>query len=76
MKKLFLCTVLLGSSTTALAVAPGGPNCGWGNLLLEGQSGLGPHLIAATTNGTSGNASFGLTFGTNCLLYTSDAADE
>lgn len=34
-------------------------------MLFQGQSGLGPHLFAATTNGTSGNASFGLTFGTN-----------
>ena len=79
MKKILLCTVLLGSSTTALAVAPGGPNCGWGNLLLEGQSGLGPHLVATITNGTSGNATFGMTFGTNgCstdgeLTYGGDA---
>jgi len=79
MKKLLLCTVLLGSSTAAMAVAPGGPNCGWGNLLLEGQSGLGPHLAATITNGTSGNATFGMTFGTNgCstdgdLTYGGDA---
>lgn len=65
MKKLLLSTALLGVSTFALADAPGGPNCGWGNLLLQGQSGLVSHMLAGTTNGTSGNATFGMTFGTN-----------
>lgn len=65
MKKTVISTILLGVSTFALADAPGGPNCGWGNLLLEGQSGLGVHLGATSTNGTSGNATFGMTFGTN-----------
>jgi hypothetical protein len=48
-----------------MAEAPGGPNCGWGNMLLDGQSGLGSHVIASITNGTSGNATFGMTSGTN-----------
>lgn len=65
MKKTVLSTILLGVSTFALADAPGGPNCGWGNLLLEGQSGLGIHLGATSTNGISGNATIGMTFGTN-----------
>lgn len=65
MKRTIAMTVLLASSGLATAAAPGGPGCGWGNMLFQGQSGLGPHLFAATTNGTSGNASFGLTFGTN-----------
>ena len=57
----------------ALAVMPslgfseaaGGPGCGWGNLLFDGQSGLVPHLAATLVNGTSGNATFGMTSGTN-----------
>ena len=49
----------------AFAEAPGGPNCGWGNMLFEGQSGIGSHVVASITNGTSGNASFGMTSGTN-----------
>ena len=60
-----LAVVLLGVSYMAMAAAPGGPNCGWGNLLFRGQSGLPSHLVAVTTNGTSGNATFGMTSGTN-----------
>ena len=46
------------------ADAPGGPGCGWGNMLFEGES--GPiHFLATTTNGTSGNKTFGMTSGTN-----------
>jgi hypothetical protein len=56
---------LLGASTAVLAEAPGGPDCGWGNMLMEGQSGVAAHTIASSTNGTSGNATFGMTTGTN-----------
>lgn len=48
-----------------MADAPGGPDCGWGNMLFDGKSGIGPHFLALTTNGTSGNATFGMTTGTN-----------
>lgn len=65
MKKLIAGSTLLLMSTGAYAVAPGGPGCGWGNLLFEGQSGIGPHFVATTTNGTSGNKTFGMTSGTN-----------
>lgn len=47
------------------AEAAGGPDCGWGNMLFDGSSGLGPHLGATLVNGTSGNATFGMTSGTN-----------
>ncbi|AYC34359.1 DUF3015 domain-containing protein [Pseudomonas cavernae] len=53
------------ASLAAQASEAGGKGCGWGNMLFEGQRGLFPHLIATTTNGTSGNATFGLTSGTN-----------
>ena len=65
MKKTLIAAVLLGSSATASAVAPGGPGCGWGNMLFEGQSGMPMHLLATLVNGTSGNATFGMTTGTN-----------
>ena len=65
MKKLVTAAVLLVASSAAFAEAPGGPNCGWGNMLFNGDSGLGPHFGASTTNGTSGNATFGMTSGTN-----------
>jgi len=65
MKKYVLAAVLLGASMSASAVAPGGEGCGWGNLVFEGQSGLPSHLLASSVNGTSGNATFGMTSGTN-----------
>ena len=65
MKKYITSIILLTASSTAFAEAPGGPNCGWGNMLFDGTSGLGNHVFASTTNGTSGNATFGMTSGTN-----------
>jgi hypothetical protein len=34
-------------------------------MLFEGDSGIGSHFLASSTNGTSGNATFGMTSGTN-----------
>jgi len=65
MKKITAGTFLLLASSSAFAVAPGGGGCGWGNALFEGQSGPAPHILAVTTNGTSGNNTFGMTSGTN-----------
>lgn len=65
MKKLLIAAVLAGASTTAMADAAGGNGCGWGNMLLEGKSGLPMHLLATIINGTSYNATFGMTTGTN-----------
>lgn len=65
MKKMLMVTALLGISASALAEAPGGPSCGWGNMLMEGNNGLGSHIVASITNGSTGNASFGMTSGTN-----------
>ncbi len=65
MRKLLIASALLGVSAAAMAEAPGGPDCGWGNMLMEGQSGLGAHIIASITNGSTGNATFGMTTGTN-----------
>lgn len=65
MKKTIIGIALLATSSSVFAVAPGGPNCGWGNMLFEGDSGIGSHFLASSTNGTSGNATFGMTSGTN-----------
>jgi len=65
MKKLLLASAVMAFSSASFAVAPGGPNCGWGNMLFAGQSGLPSHLVASSTNGTSGNNTFGMTLGTN-----------
>ncbi|SEI48621.1 Protein of unknown function [Azotobacter beijerinckii] len=76
MKRILLGSLLAAVSLNALAEAPGGPSCGWGNMLFKGQRGTATHLVASTTNGSSGNATFGMTSGTNgcrtdgALTYT------
>ena len=65
MKKIIVDLALLSASSVAMAGAAGGPNCGWGNMLFEGQSGTATHVLGLTTNGTSGNNTFGITSGTN-----------
>ena len=65
MKRILIGTVLAAASMNVFAVAPGGPGCGWGNMLFEGQSGMPMHLLATFVNGTTGNATFGMTTGTN-----------
>ncbi|WP_068829153.1 DUF3015 domain-containing protein [Pseudomonas sp. BMS12] len=57
--------VLSMASAGVFAEAAGGNGCGWGNMVFDGQRGFVPHFLATTTNGTSGNATFGMTSGTN-----------
>lgn len=49
-----------------MSAAMADPNigCGLGTQLWEGQAGLLPKVLGATTNGTSGNQTFGITSGT------------
>lgn len=66
MKKIIAGLVLFSAATVANAGAAGGDaGCGWGNALFKGDAGLGAHLLATLTNNTSGNATFGMTTGTN-----------
>ena len=65
MKRVLLAASLMAASLSASAVVPGGDSCGWGNMLFKGQSGLPMHVLASWTNNTSGNATFGMTSGTN-----------
>jgi len=60
MKKLIAGALLMGASTLAFAQ----PGCGVGAMVWKGQSGIAPHVLAATTNGTFGNQTFGMTTGT------------
>ena len=60
MKKLIAGAMLLGASSLAFAQ----PGCGVGAMIWKGQSGIAPHVLAATTNGTFGNQTFGMTTGT------------
>ena len=65
MKKLLVAVSLGMLSSTAFAEAAGGNGCGWGNLLFDGQSGKVSHVLALTTNGSTGNNTLGVTSGTN-----------
>lgn len=57
---------LLGTTSLASAQAYGDAGCGLGSMIFGNQGGA-VQILAATTNGTSGNQTFGITSGTsNC----------
>ena len=66
MEKLYLASLLAGAamlvSTPSFAVDSTG--CGLGSMAWRGQKGIGPQVLAVTTN-TSGSQTFGITFGTS-----------
>lgn len=64
MKKTILAVAMLAGSSAAFAANDSGSGCGVGAMIFEGQSGVAPHVLAATTNGTLGNQTFGMTSGT------------
>jgi len=64
-KKTILAVALLAGSGMAFAGNDNGSGCGAGSTIFKGQSGLAPHVMAATTNGTLGNQTFGMTSGTS-----------
>ena len=45
-------------------LAQANPGCGLGAQVFEGKSDPGSHIMAATTNGISGNQTFGMSTGT------------
>lgn len=63
MKKTALTIVLMTVPMISMA-AETGPGCGWGSILMDGKEGVAPNVLAATTNGTFGNQTFGMTSGT------------
>ena len=62
--KILLIGLVLLAPATAVAV-PNVGGCGLGSKLFAGQSGIAPQVLAVTTNGTSGNQTFGITTGTS-----------
>lgn len=56
------------AATFSMAAMAAGENnvgaCGWGSKLFEGQSGIAPQVLAATTN-ASGSQTFAVTSGTS-----------
>jgi DUF3015 family protein len=70
MRKILIVVVLSAVSALAFAQKAAAQQnnigtCGWGAKLFDGQSGLAPQVLAVTTNGTSGNQTFGITTGTS-----------
>jgi len=67
MNKKVLCAFIIAAMPGAVFAA--GENnvgsCGWGSKVFDGQKGIAPQVLAATTNGTSGNQTFGVTSGTS-----------
>ena len=64
MKKIIF-TALLGMMYVGSAsAAPNNVGCGWGSMIFDGKSGMANEVLAATTNGTLGNQTFGITSGT------------
>ncbi len=65
MKKLYLASLVLGSMMLAgNAGAVDSTGCGLGSMAWRGQKGIGPQVLAVSTNGTFGQT-FGITFGTS-----------
>ncbi len=63
MKKLII-VALLASPLAAFAAGENNVGCGLGSAIWAGQKGIAPQILAATTNGTSANQTFGITSGT------------
>jgi len=63
MKKIIIAALLSISPIYGMA-AETGPGCGWGSMVFDGSDGLASHVMAATTNGSTGNQTFGMTSGT------------
>jgi hypothetical protein len=65
-KKLAVVALMVAFPVGAMAAGENNTgSCGWGAKLFDGQRGIAPQVLAATTNGTSGNQTFGITSGTS-----------
>jgi hypothetical protein len=66
MKKILLVAAIVMAPSFAMAAGENNiGSCGWGAKLFDGQSGMAPQVLGATTNGTFGNQTFGITSGTS-----------
>ena len=79
MKKILTLTAIVALTTTAFA----NPNlgCGLGNQVIKNTDSVLMQVFAATTNGTSGNQTFGITSGTSgcakpAKFVSNDKANE
>lgn len=80
MKKLLVLAAML-TLAAPLAFAGKSSGCGLGSQLFAGQSGMVMNVLAATTNGSLGNNTFGMTSGTsgcdaNDTVYNQQMQEE
>jgi len=64
MKKIILSALVGVMYAGSASAAPNNVGCGWGSMIFEGSSGTMMQSLAASTNGISGNQTFGITSGT------------
>ncbi len=65
MKKILtFAATLVAVSTLSNTAHASSSGCGLGNILLNGNRGVASNVLAVTTNGSSGNQTFGITSGT------------
>ena len=62
--KFMIAAVLTLSPIGIVMAASNNVGCGVGSIIFKGQSGVAPQVLAATTNGTLGNQTFGISSGT------------
>ncbi|MFK2823568.1 DUF3015 family protein [Arcobacter sp. YIC-80] len=76
MKKLLLSAIAVAALSSS-AFSNQNTGCGLGSVLIKDQSTTVMQVLAATTNGTSGNQTFGITSGTlNCEEPASFASND
>lgn len=76
MKKLLFICASLALSSSAFAVNAN-TGCGLGSTLIQNQDSVFKQVFAATTNGTSGNQTFGISSGTlGCARPASFASND
>ena len=64
-KKLAVVALLAAIPVGAMAAQDNIGSCGWGSKLFDGQRGVAPQVLGATTNGSTGNQTFGISSGTS-----------
>jgi Protein of unknown function (DUF3015) len=65
MRKILIAFVISAVPAFAFAQQNNIGSCGWGSKLFDGQGGVVPQSLGATTNYTFGNQTFGITSGTS-----------
>jgi len=64
MKKIIAILSLVAAFPALAMAADNVGGCGVGSMVFKGQKGIAPQVLAVTTNGISGNQTFGITSGT------------